>query len=63
MPDVARAAKNLSGDPNYEQIVRHIREVLADCTETLVQARDPIDTHRAQGAVIELRGLLDQIAP
>ncbi len=57
------AAHRLRGNPDYEQIIAFIRRCLDERTTDLVFLKDQFDTARAQGAVSELRSLLEDLAP
>lgn len=58
-----RAVDALTGNPNFEQIKAFIAETMEGVTEQLITSRDPVDTHRAQGGLIELRDLLKVLSP
>jgi len=58
-----RSIDALAGNPNFEQIKLFISAMMEGVNEQLVTSRDPVDIHRAQGGLIELRDLLKVLSP
>lgn len=61
--DIDRAVESLRGNASYEKLVEHVRKELLDRTDEMVLSRDPNDALRAQGAVRQMRSLLQDLAP
>lgn len=58
-----QAVHALRGNPDYEHIIAYLQRRLEARTTDLVFLKDPNETARAQGAVIELRELMRDLAP
>lgn len=61
--DIDRAVESLRGNASYEKVVEHLQGELTDRTDDMVLGKDPNDVLRAQGAVRQMRALLQDLAP
>lgn len=57
------AIHRLRGSDDFKQVIAFLKDKLTERTTDLVFLKDPHETARAQGSVIELRELLGDLAP
>jgi hypothetical protein len=57
------SVRRLRGNPDYEELVRGLKDLLQSEAENLAYRQDSIGTHRLQGSVVILTEILKDLAP